>query len=887
MIRHEFNFISSGHGIIETYEPIGFDAAEFEISQDSNRKGRDVTSAGANNQKLRIFNIPEQPFDQFLYNIDTFGFESNIQYRIIIDDDEIIVGDCVDYVTDRVNYIEFTVVEVKAKTLFKTRYDSKTNLLSSTDLSGNDIEPVELATVLVKAKPIFQSSRWVNNTLQDLVSDNPATNADYFNVIKAIEKSDIQDTLSWFLDYDTGIEGAGDNFRYVRAATNLTDITIKFNLDIVYKYRPQENNSLTEGKNARLTLRAKYGQTYETATDLPFIYVSPLFEGTSNAEVTLPTELTATIPAVNATDLIWIYFRSTQGNGAVTHTIVNSSSVEISATSEAQNSIIRAIRLIDAMRYVVKSATGMNITAPRWDIGGELYDQYITTQSLMRNLIDKPVNVSEKDIVENHVQSEVNGDYQLQEDGTVYFGGSDTLADDFYQPYEIGSYTQADLTDEFGQPKGQITGYEESTNPKFYVNKFKLGFKNYASQKETEMANTFDDVHGESEWILASERAANTKDVKIGFIRSAFSWEEARRKAIDLTNTAATQDDDKIYITGVKEMTEADRVYSYTSTLQHVYDEDTGILTVRNIANSFSWITLAVAVTSQFIIVTGENAGTYTVINVSKNELQLVPDSVTPESIEEENTTYTYRVDESVTSLIAETDQDFISIFNIAEGNNYINLKNTVKRIILKRYNSFLATCNIFRKTDPVRNTLYKNNPDAITWVSGEPDPIREASNFVPSNPILTPKLVNVNIVMTMGEFFRMRAEQRTYNGFIRTFYSDGTPLKGFIQKGVWKADNRNGLDKEDFVGVLNATLEEKYEPFFMTIVGQQGGVIEINGQIAPNSFYFEIKNEKLFIYDETGKLLFVPIYYDRVKVNNSGSAISTVQLIQWLNALL
>lgn len=889
MIKHEFDFVSSQHGIIETIEPVGFDSAEFEIAQDDNRKGRDVTSAGANNQKLQIWNIPEYPFQTFLYNLDTYGFEAEILYRLTIDEEEFIIGQCTDFVTDRVNYIEFAVIETQDKALLKSRYEAKTNLLSDKDLNGDPITPVTLVPVLMKAKPVVGISEWstpIGNNTGSIVA---GLGGEGNNIFKSFgfanltERSDIRATLSY-------IQGLGqpERFGYIEAQDNMRDITIRItSLSFVI-------NGFGNGySNIRLKWFVGNDEDLDTGFEgITITSSNDILNGDATwSETNSSYEIY--IPSMDRGQKLYIYFVSLTASSSNLDTYavsinVLSMDVQITATSIAYNSIVEMVRLIDAMRYNVKSSTGLDIQAERWDFGGELYDNFITTQSLMRGLTERAFNISTKDIVEDHVQSEVNGDYQLQEDDLIYFGGADNEVDDFYKPYEIGSYSQKDLTDEFGQPKGQITGYKEEFNPRFFVNMFNFGFKYYESQKEIEQANTNDEVHADSEWLLQNRNGNNKKEAKVGLIRSASSWEQARRKAIDLTDSAATQDDDKIYIVDVVELQQSDRFITETTLLQHEVMDDNHLVLKND--GSLSWELMGISVGTSFTITSEVNQGAYIVTQVSEQQLILFTSFPIEDDLEA-NTTYTYFIAPWVAMYTNRTNEGFDVIENIAEGNNYSNLAYTVKRVILKRYNSYLATCNLYRPTDVVTNTLYKNNPDATTKLQTEDEAVVEAESFVPYNPILTPKLIDVSIVMTMTEFLRLRRLQREENGFIRTFYADGLPLKGFIKKGIWKPDNRtdkHGNSRLNLVGVMTASLEEKYEPFYMSIIGEQRNSIIINGEIAPNNFDFQIKSDnKLYIHDETGKLIFTPIPYDRVQVNNSEKASSPFELIQWLNLLI
>lgn len=80
---------------------------------------------------------------------------------------------------------------------------------------------------------------------------------------------------------------------------------------------------------------------------------------------------------------------------------------------------------------------------------------------------------------------------------------------------------------------------------------------------------------------------------------------------------------------------------------------------------------------------------------------------------------------------------------------------------------------------------------------------------------------------------------------------------------------------------------EEKYEPFIMEIFSTDG-ITTINGEIILTGWHFSIDdNGKLYIFDLNGMLMYSPVPYDRVRVNNSGQFASATDLGLVLNSLV
>ena len=64
----------------------------------------------------------------------------------------------------------------------------------------------------------------------------------------------------------------------------------------------------------------------------------------------------------------------------------------------------------------------MTLDSPRFDFGGEFYDQFAFDGKLIRQFTDKPFNVTFKDLMEG-IQ-EVNADYQINDDSVFNFKDS-------------------------------------------------------------------------------------------------------------------------------------------------------------------------------------------------------------------------------------------------------------------------------------------------------------------------------------------------------------------------------------------------------------------------------------------------------------------------------
>jgi hypothetical protein len=894
MITYHLNFISPDLGRFEIEEPDGFNGIDFGIKQDDDRLGRD-TSYAAGSNRLRFNPKPNHYFDKLMYVNDISGFEAKVQFEIDFDEDTEIIGN-IDFstaTTDQNTYFECMVIEVSAKANVKLQKDTIVDLFSTTDIYGNYIGACPTYKLFLKAKPITNISLWntpipLNTTGAQILKSglveqitNLGTNPAFGNT-----RFDIQDTLS-FVSTRTALSGGIPNietFTYIEAEDNIKNIVIELsNIDLKVSSQRTGDDSLITDVNGYSRLVIRYG--FDLASSTRVTLHSKAFDDDESPEYVFPTEFEYTIPQLNRGQRIWIYLENfldaevSEDSGNAQYIILNNfqnMDVRITGTSTAYSTLTPAVRLIDAIKQVIRSISGLNVYAPRWEIGGEYYNQFITTSNLMRNLADKPFYWSLKDIVDDYFP-EPFADYQVLDNGLVIID----KYEGYYNNYEI---LNAEMPSDI---LGQIQGFESSYNPKYLLNLINIGFNTYESQKELTVENTIDEVHGEGQWSIPNTMVNNSKEVKIGVVRSAYSIARKQKEAYNLRENTATQDDSKIYILDCIDV-EAPIATTETSFLKIELNDDGDLVLTNDL--SFSWVILGITTTSPFqiMLTDGEitpNTGAYNVLNVTDNQLVLDKISGSPIGSDPANITYIYGV--TTADIINRTNQDFIAIENIADGDNTANLKFTLRRV-LENYRMYISTACSYTD-NAVKNTMYKNNPIAITQLNTEDEALQESFSFIGRDyeRKLTPRLFNVKLIMSLRQFFTLSTDLKIHNGYIRTFDGNGIPIKGYIKTGVYKIATKGNQTPEDFMGILEATLEEKYSPDDIYIRDLGNGTILINDEILPSEFSFSIDEYgKLSIFDGNGKLLYVPVYFNRVRVNDSSYAETSTQLGIWLQQI-
>lgn len=884
MIKHFFRFnYPLNVGLIEAEaEPIGYDAVPFVLNQEYNRMGRDVSHTGSNDAKFTVHQKMHPKIHDFLQRSwEEKGFELDVEQLVEIDGEMRSMGFVSEVNTNNYDTISYILKQSKEQQRFKRNYDVNTDLLSPFDINGNPITPPRLYKVFANAVPVTKISKW-NLAQFQFNFERPtinnefafSTNSVYFNPVQIQEQYDISASFSGGLvNFNTD---SADSFRYLRANQTIENLIIRFDLDVLWKYRPNEITS-AGNKAGSLSLYVRWGQTLDTSQGFqPIYYIGS--DGNTDANVQMPSVIETVIPKLNETDIVWIYWRVGSLNASVNRIVFNSAKITATATQVADSTVVNCIRLIDAMRYAVLSSAGLNINAPKFDVSGKYYPIMITSDALMRYIFDKPFNISVKNIVDDGLPF-CNGDYQLLPNNTVYFGAT---RKDFYRNVEIGTYLTPDSDWLLSNFDMVLEDYNQTYNNRAWVNKIQLKFSKYASLKEVPVDGSYGVIHGETEKITPNNNADNVIDVQIGWVFDPYYFEEARVKTFEITKDTATQDNDTVFALDTAELPQG-TTRRVTKTLRH--EDLNGVLTLLNTGN-FSFIQLGITINTTFVINDTVNAGIYNVTNVQDTSIKLV--RTVPGAIgflAEANTSFTYTIDPSVV-LQTRTNQGITNIEGIDNGNRFGNLAYTTDRILREAYADNIATACINHSDGLVRTTTYKNNPGAQTTIDGIT--IKEGDNFIGydgvNQPSISDRLCTVTMIMKYSQLVELYSKAQTERGYIRSIQPNGYPVKFYPKELSAQSITKDPENGNDYIMVVTGTGEEKYISYYMTILSDGVNPIIINGDIITVSITFKVIKGKIHIMDSVGQLLYVPVPYNRVSINNSTAFNSIAELVDALN---
>ena len=779
-------------------EPINFATVDFQLSQKDKGYGRDVSFNGGEVQ-FEFVKYRNHYLDKLLSYNNTYGFESIVELIITCGTVTTIIGelDFATAVTDDLEYFKCKVIQQSSKQIVKRRKAVKVDLLSDKDIDGNSIPPLVPQNILLISKPIYQISKWEQpaDAARYYSTFNIGTRTWGLNFSRQITESNIADTLvpteSRRVNLDSN---AYNGLQCITASTNLKNI--KISIPAFYFY-VRINGINSYNPSGYLSYSFNYGITDSPSDNYPTInrFINTVTLNTEGAFYTYNQSFEATIPSLSAGQSLFIWHEITTYNQTA-YNFVNASvtckgmDVNISAESDTFNSIAPSFRLVDVMRQVVKSISGLNISAPRFEVGQDFYDNRLANGNSLRAISNKPFYVSLEDLEKSLV--ELNVDWEINASGNIFFG----TEDDFYT--ESIAYTFNNT---------QFSSFNKSFNPRFSINEFNYGYKNFQSLKENEEPNSADVIHGESKWVLNNKMVENKKEISIEWTRDSFLIETNRRKSLEVQPDTSSQNDDTLFVIDTVN-TASDVTYSEKISLLHSYNSTDAILTLTN-TGELNFLVIGITIGSSFQIVspTAYNIGTYIVVlSTSKIlELKLLTSGTPVGQINPFLTYFNYTLKVSTIPYTNYTNSGFTNITNLIGSDKYSNLRYSTRRNIEKYWKKYLATCNLYHKTQGLLTTWYKNNADFSSTYSGLTLTEREVIDTYAVNPILTPFIYNDVIFSNVefSDFITLQDNIRTNRGYIKTKDNNGNDLK--LYPTTMKYDN---LSKE-----LNIKGEEKYTP--------------------------------------------------------------------------
>ena len=845
------NFKNDITGLVEITEPVKFDGASFTVEQDKGRYGRDI-SYGNEEVSLEFYdgifdNGLTMGLFQLLDYYKTYGFESEVEFILKKNGVNFTVG-LLDFQmakTDLLTYFECKIIQENNRAIINRRKDINVDVFSDKDLDLNTITPLITENILLKAKPVLQVSDWRSDDLINKAGQKP-----YLNQARNVVKSEIESSLTPFSSVSSNQQAAANNFRYVLAKESLSNIKIHLDTDIFFKYRTVGG---TPSNSASIFLRyVVYPYPYE---DFPSngnvieIYNKTIFGG-ADQDFTLPTSFDFTIDLIPRGYSLGIFWGHDwdivhMDDANRTEWIYNKSDMLITATSTAIDSVIKGIRYVDLFKQNIKSISGLTIDAPKFDVNGEFYEQFAFNGKLIRQYTDKPFYVNFKDLTEG--LQEVNADYQINQND-VFIG----QYDDFYNNVDLGGYLQA--------PDSE---FSNNFNDRYSINAFNYSYKTFEQNKDE--SNTVDSIHTDAQFLLPNKLVENVKKIEVNYIRDPFSIESARRQGINTKETTSLDNDDKLFLMDVYPLDPSSIGGFNSKLLMRLNNDKLEILnnTLNGEGTPFDWTLLGFVVGSDFDIIAGENIGSYTVYSLEREKIVLTPSGFIP-AFEGDGFIKTEYPLNNV-SYVNRTNQGFTEILNLSSGDNYSNLRYSIKRN-MNHWQSYLKTASKYKPNGIIQNTFFKNNGLLSTKYGLETTPTIEGANInvaYLNDAILSPMFYKTKVIAEFETVKTLLDNLATQKGFIRVVDTNNRVLKIHPTK----------LDYEWVTNLLTIEGEQRNESDFITIDTIGTELININevgyDSIILKRNWFKIDGFFVTLYDFNNIPLINPTRIEKIKVNS------------------
>jgi hypothetical protein len=735
------NFINGAEGVFIIDEPVNFDGLNFVLEQGDRRYGRDVSFAGGDFD-LRFDSKSNQNNSALplllTYNT-TYGFESNVQFIVTVYGVDYVIGllDFQRAVTDGITYFDCSVIQETNQALLKRRSDIKIDMFSGVDLDGNAITPLSTQPMFLPGTVLAQQSQWFSTNDK---SDSAFGNITW-NHINAIQQSEIENTLSFAVVFNADPE----TLRYIEAENDLFDVV----LDIADFTINQNDFSFTE-------LVYRIGTDFSAASEITLVNFS-------NNDI-FDYDASFPLPNIARGETLWVYFRSITGVDLPSFTADAGATITITTNATPISTVTPSFTVQDVIEQVVLSTTGMS-TVFSTAFNTATIEERVFNGLGLRGFDPDNFYVSFDDI--KSWFEEVNADFQIEDNTTVYIG----LYADFYTDFQVGSNTTAPNVD-----------FKRTYNPRYTINKMDYNYGKFENEKNTENNRALNAIHTESQWNPPNLQVENKKEIEIGFIRDFALIETVRRFNSQADNTEATKNDQDIFIVNtVGGAPSPTNTYNFNSFVS--VDPGTGFITFTN-NNDFSFIATGITVAS--IITFDADDGTYTasasVINVTATAVEL--NDFGASGI----VSGQYLVNFSFTAFgfTARTDQDFATITNDgANGAGFVNMAFSPKRNILNYWGAYLNTAASF-VSDDIKNTFFIGNPDLETDYNNDSfGLIREGDDIALADlpdRILTPYIIETVILVDFTEFQAIVANLRAERGFLRVADNNGNEIDIYPQ---------------------------------------------------------------------------------------------------------
>ncbi|OWP87774.1 hypothetical protein BWK60_01940 [Flavobacterium covae] len=847
MFKFFLNFKDS-IGLVEITEPFGFDGQTHTVKREDGRDGRDVV-LGDEDIRLSFerdfFQFIGKPqflidgtqihhashgYDFLIEEIETKGWESNIELIVQKDGNNFTIGK-IDAFTAKITpyNIEFNIIQHSSRETLKRRKEIYINAFNNKDLDGNTIEPCKTENVLLRAKPLNKTSKWVRSEEVKGVFNSFGYSKNQFMFIfpsLKIKEYNLDTTLVPFTSCFSPDKMNQENEKKISdlatilvAKEKLTNLKIKIKK---LKYSVFDSSIPTFSVNK--TLRVFWGYSSEYfATKKEF----KIFDGTKNYS-SKDIDIEFSIPSLEKGEKIGIsliikdnFSGATSVYTSSTYYYLDIESIEISATSTAIDSVAKGVRFIDLLKHNVLSISSLPLNAPIYDEGSEHYDNFCFNGSLIAQDFKKEFNNKFNELIE--CVKEQACDYQVNSNNIEILPYSE-----FYQNKKIASFLE--------NPNSEN---ETTLNRRYFLKLFEFGYRKSSADRNNDIENTQDDVHTKGQFSFPSKDTDGQLIIELPQIRSAFLLEEQRKKIISEKKVA--ENDDSLFLLKCRKL-QTNQRNSFAAILDYsgnkIYSDKT-----------FQWHLL------------GFKIGDTIIVNKISSVVQRFESNALVVNIDLGKGPGTIEIDYPLTdvSYIMETDEDFAEVSGVANPSRYANLKYHIKRN-MKNWYPYLSTSGYFLQNKEITNTLFRINGKLETRLNNESIVLADkspiATNSIDNYKVLSPFVHKVSYYCDFDKATQLFKDIEQEKGYILAKVNENKIIKGYPV-----SVNYDWVNEE-----LLMILEEKYELQFVEIAKVSESIF-VNNTLC-NNLNYRIANNFVSLYKDNAISIARPTNFTKIKLN-------------------
>lgn len=866
--RHYLKFYDFNMDWYEICEPVGFDGAKYVKKQLPNRWTRDVeyfaidglTFPDVFGQKLstpRVYN-PQGDLSEYmdyglwflLENRRVKGSEMKVGYKISrngVDFKEFELDNRDENLTDGLTYYKCKLIEIGLVADHFRNLKNTFDAFSDKNFKDETITPIDSFNYLVKATPLNLISEWkLPSNFSDTFFFDGVEGSFLINPSQVLVESQIEDTLLW-LDV---VRKSTDNndvnlFTLIKPTKTTNNIKVTFEVDFDYTIENQSPNLFFLREN---------------------LYIDSVFLGNVYGVIAQPNSgiATGTINQTFVFEFDSLDVGQRLNNALFTNVFAGRAvsvyyrkrNIKVEVVQTDLDIVVPAVRYIDLIKQGGKFVNNLPVVAPRFDVGGQFYNQAVFSRSLLEQR--KELYTTNEDLQQS--LQEVCSDVEISNQSINI-----RQHQDFYENQEIASFLVIPSED-----------YTEPYDEYYLINKFNFGYKNFEQDRTTK--NTVRSFHTTSEWLPRNERSDKDKKIENDLIRDPFLKQTTFNLAIRNPSTS-TEKDEKLFIEDIVSLA-PNSSNTFVRTLLMRWQAGKLEILNRNTLGTnedalLNWNNLGLGIGANFEILSGANVGNYTIfsINEAGSTITLTPIG----TIAQATGNYTIRIKHFYSNVAWQTRTT--EGFSIApEG--YSNLAYTIKRNI-KYWYYYLATATIYCKKD-IKNSFFKNFGKLETQLLTETTPVIEDATIIYLDlpaPLVEPISIKATIVAQYEDVIDYLENYRTVKGFVRLFTPTGKVVKVF---------------PKDFQYTLSSSEakidgEKKYEDEFLriNIVGNLVNVNDAPYNLSGVAEWFKTKNDYIQLYDKKSNPLCNFYRYDfvilnGVKYNSIVELVTQLNIYQW-----